>query len=304
MRTPGGRGLARRAKAKCGTGNARLCNTGKTPSARPASDQEDRHAQLPLPTLLPQPALPRQTRRAGRGRRKAFCSAGCYSGFYRSHCLVCDRGLQPGPGNRKTCARATCRNDIGARPDLFGFFAAAQRVPLPQCQNRRATPKKVNEIKGNFAPRDRPSLDLGRGRRTDVFADRIQPGDAALDPETAARLKRANDPARIRRQTRGRKSRADLRTRHAAAQCRRRIQVSRCAATRRYLAAPGRSDPAGRSRDERQSRQFRSRDFAIQPGILANATAGRNSPSVGIQRRRINRQTSELQLDLFAESAP
>ena len=28
--------------------------------------------------------------------RKAFCSTRCHAGFYRSHCLVCDRGLPPG----------------------------------------------------------------------------------------------------------------------------------------------------------------------------------------------------------------
>jgi hypothetical protein len=73
-------------------------------------------------------------------QRRAFCSKGCASSFYRHRCSICERPIeQPkGGGRRSTCNRAKCRNarryqaSFGAKPfakepDFMGVTAA----PIP-----------------------------------------------------------------------------------------------------------------------------------------------------------------------------
>ena len=43
--------------------------------------------------------------------QEAFCSRGCHTRFYRSHCRVCEAPIeQPARGTRLTCNKAKCKN--------------------------------------------------------------------------------------------------------------------------------------------------------------------------------------------------
>jgi hypothetical protein len=133
--------------------------------------------------------------------RQAFCSPRCHAGFYRSHCLVCDDELPPGPANRKTCQRTRCRNEYRRRPDLFGVFAAAEPPPYPSAKTVERPPKTPMKSRGILPPETgrAPAWVVVAGPPLSPTAFRL--ATLPLDPETAARVKRANDPARIRRET-------------------------------------------------------------------------------------------------------
>ena len=48
--------------------------------------------------------------------REAFCTKGCYSQFYRTHCLVCEAAIeQPKRGERLICRKAACIKAESAR---------------------------------------------------------------------------------------------------------------------------------------------------------------------------------------------
>jgi hypothetical protein len=43
--------------------------------------------------------------------REAFCCRGCYDGFFRTRCQVCEDPIeQPARGTRLTCNKAKCKN--------------------------------------------------------------------------------------------------------------------------------------------------------------------------------------------------
>jgi hypothetical protein len=53
--------------------------------------------------------------------RRAFCCRGCYEIFHARRCRVCERELAPGPTNRRTCKRASCRAEYRRFKHLFAF---------------------------------------------------------------------------------------------------------------------------------------------------------------------------------------
>ena len=117
--------------------------------------------------------------------RKAFCSRGCHASFYRSRCLVCERELERGPANRKLCKRASCKAELRRFSHVYTFEGAPKPPSTENAQRPLRSPAKSGpETRGGS---DRgSSLDLAR---------------LPLDRHTAARLARANDPARLRRET-------------------------------------------------------------------------------------------------------
>jgi len=133
--------------------------------------------------------------------RKAFCSSGCYAGFYREHCLVCARGLPPGPGNRKTCARAACRNEYRRRPDLFRFFALAQPTRYPSVKTVERPQKRSAKSRAILPPETGRASTWAAVAGPSLSPTGFRLATLPLDAEIAARLNRANDPARIRRQS-------------------------------------------------------------------------------------------------------
>jgi hypothetical protein len=121
--------------------------------------------------------------------RRAFCATQCFASFYRSRCMVCERNLPPGAANRRVCARASCRAEIRRFPLLY---ALAGPTTAPSTKTVEGPQKTSIESRANLPDRMwGPSL----SERSLHFAS------LPLDPDSAARVARANDPARIRRET-------------------------------------------------------------------------------------------------------
>jgi hypothetical protein len=78
--------------------------------------------------------------------RRAFCTPGCHTTFYRNRCVVCEKALPKGPANRKTCKRASCRNEYQRFPHLF---ALAKRNPANDT-GKPKRPSKTSIKSGSF----------------------------------------------------------------------------------------------------------------------------------------------------------
>jgi hypothetical protein len=44
--------------------------------------------------------------------REAFCTPGCYRGFYRTRCLICEEAFERKNEARKVCGKRKCRNTL------------------------------------------------------------------------------------------------------------------------------------------------------------------------------------------------
>ena len=51
--------------------------------------------------------------------RAAFCSEGCYAGFYRLHCLVCEEPFKRTSPTQKLCGRRKCRREFDRDSSRF-----------------------------------------------------------------------------------------------------------------------------------------------------------------------------------------
>jgi hypothetical protein len=62
--------------------------------------------------------------------RRAFCTFGCHTAFYRKHCLVCEQPIQQpkGGGVRSLCKRAKCRSEYRRFPHVYDFPRAATKA--------------------------------------------------------------------------------------------------------------------------------------------------------------------------------
>jgi hypothetical protein len=49
----------------------------------------------------------------------AFCCRGCYAGFYRTRCLVCEESIVRPASNQFLCGRRKCRNDFRRDPSRY-----------------------------------------------------------------------------------------------------------------------------------------------------------------------------------------
>jgi hypothetical protein len=51
--------------------------------------------------------------------RAAFCCEGCYTGFYRLHCVVCEQPFERTSPTQKLCGRRKCRREFDRDPSRF-----------------------------------------------------------------------------------------------------------------------------------------------------------------------------------------
>jgi hypothetical protein len=74
--------------------------------------------------------------------RDAFCCRGCYEGFYRARCRICERPIEQPPrgGVRFTCNKAKCRNAWKGRFGL-GRYPTLNRA------------ESIQEVPGNKGPK-------------------------------------------------------------------------------------------------------------------------------------------------------
>jgi hypothetical protein len=59
--------------------------------------------------------------------RNAFCTRACFTGYFRSRCLVCEELFERKQENQLTCGRVKCRGQI--QRDRGRFFAKWSRTP-------------------------------------------------------------------------------------------------------------------------------------------------------------------------------
>ena len=63
--------------------------------------------------------------------RKAFCTRGCHSSFYRKRCVVCESGMVRKTGNQLVCGKRRCRNALQANASL-GRYLPSLSIKLTQ----------------------------------------------------------------------------------------------------------------------------------------------------------------------------
>ena len=68
--------------------------------------------------------------------RDAFCCRGCFTGFYRSRCLVCEEPIVRKTEGQRLCQRPKCRNEF--RRDRARFHSVRYPVMPP---SQTSTPK-------------------------------------------------------------------------------------------------------------------------------------------------------------------
>jgi hypothetical protein len=126
---------------------------------------------------LPEPTEP----------RRAFCARGCYTGFYRTRCRVCDEPSR----NGRLCSNK-CRNANRQNPGLYGFKSITKASDGPM------SPKRISDERNPY------KLGLKTRARTwgpTLTDDEYWLATLPLDPETRARVNRANSWDRIRLET-------------------------------------------------------------------------------------------------------
>jgi hypothetical protein len=54
--------------------------------------------------------------------RRAFCTPGCHSSFYRQRCLVCEKPIVGGRENRRFCKGDKCAAKHRQNPEIYRFW--------------------------------------------------------------------------------------------------------------------------------------------------------------------------------------
>jgi hypothetical protein len=57
----------------------------------------------------------------------AFCTRGCYTGFFHKRCRVCERSFDRRNNRQQVCDRRKCRNAF--RADRARFFSTTRTLP-------------------------------------------------------------------------------------------------------------------------------------------------------------------------------
>jgi hypothetical protein len=114
--------------------------------------------------------------------RNAFCCRGCFEQHYRKLCLVCERPLRRKAEQQRFCS-SKCKFACRRHPERFlGVWAnvpAAQRTP----------PTSARKSGLKTRAKGRPTWRIGAGPAADLHPINLA---VPLDPQTAARARRAN----------------------------------------------------------------------------------------------------------------
>jgi hypothetical protein len=106
----------------------------------------------------------------------AFCTRGCYTGFFHKRCRVCERSFDRRNNRQQVCDRRKCRNAF--RADRARFFST--RYP--------DTPNVIKELGSAHSTGVKSALAWRVVAGPAVSEANLQPPD----PETAARMARAD----------------------------------------------------------------------------------------------------------------
>jgi hypothetical protein len=123
--------------------------------------------------------------------RDAFCCAGCFEQYYGKVCLVCERPMRPKAAQQRFCSNR-CRSTFRRHPERFSScFTPPCRVVADATRKALTSAHKTGLKIGT--KRDRPLRVIAGPVAT------LDPINLAipLDPQTAARIRRANEQAGI-----------------------------------------------------------------------------------------------------------
>jgi hypothetical protein len=116
--------------------------------------------------------------------RDAFCCAGCFSAFYRRHCLVCERPIIRQTERQVLCGRVKCKRDFQRHRERFSPTRYLASVLVPNAsRSAHSTGLKIGAL-------------AGRGF-TQIAGPKLSPtalhlASLPLDPELTARLERTH----------------------------------------------------------------------------------------------------------------
>jgi hypothetical protein len=137
--------------------------------------------------------------------RDAFCCASCETGFYRSHCRVCETALGDAKRNsrRELCGGRQCRNQFRSfRMRFFSvWYPNATRASKPEKSSTKSTLKTGIKSDRGFA------IKVIAGPVENYSARSLRAAGLPLDRITANYHRRLD---RIRRETAWRPKRVDL----------------------------------------------------------------------------------------------
>lgn len=118
--------------------------------------------------------------------RDAFCCEGCFTAFYRRHCLVCERPIIRQTERQILCGRKKCRNDFQRHKERF----YPTRYPASVLrQNALGSAQSTGLKIGTSTGREFVQI---AGPKLSPTSLRL--ASLPLDPELAARLERARRP--------------------------------------------------------------------------------------------------------------
>jgi hypothetical protein len=117
-------------------------------------------------------------------KRHAFCCDGCRAVFYKNRCVVCEAELSPGPANRQICRRKACRAEWRKFPQTYQGVKFGERPPRSTRKTGLKTGTKVG----------RPYRQIAGPGLSPIS---LRLASLPLDPEFAARIRRANGRAHL-----------------------------------------------------------------------------------------------------------
>jgi hypothetical protein len=119
-------------------------------------------------------------------RLDAFCCQGCFDGFYRFRCLVCEQSIRQQPKRRRlVCTRSKCRHEFQRHRERFrGARYPTSVLGLNDARSAHFTGLKIGSLAG------RPYRQIA-GPELNPTSLRL--ASLPLDPDTAARIRRANE---------------------------------------------------------------------------------------------------------------
>ena len=118
--------------------------------------------------------------------RDAFCSAGCFEQYYKKVCVVCERPMRSKAAQQRFCSNR-CRSTFRRHPEQFsGRFTPPGRV-IADATRKALTNAHSTGLKTGAKPGRAWRVVAGPGATLDPVNLAIP-----LDPETAARNRRAN----------------------------------------------------------------------------------------------------------------
>jgi hypothetical protein len=119
--------------------------------------------------------------------RDAFCCRACFEQHYRTVCLVCDRPMRQKGGRRRQFCCKRCQSEFHRLPERFSTRWRGAATPLPDAGRNALTSAHSTGLKSRTKSDRAWRITAGPAAGLDPVNLAIP-----LDPETAARNRRAN----------------------------------------------------------------------------------------------------------------